>query len=786
MLMRRRAIAALMLCGLAATGVAACGQEPVSPQREGPPAAATLQAIQVPPAPKGLRVTSLAADGPGTAWLLDATTDQDSHPLSGSSALFRFDHGWSAVPIPAQATALASLVSGGTGSVWALGYSRGYSGCVSGAEPGWAGTCPSVPNLLLHWNGKSWRKVKLPAGVALPDGLGPGVSITAASGSRAWLQYSMRFPNPADDTITLLYYNGSEWQTRQVSSSELRSGVPVAELAPDASAPWITVPGHYELPQLIERQLPYGTGLLSGPPYTTWQINAFAYGPRGQVWVYANGGGTKTSFPGPVLLQLRGDRLVPASKVPAEAGADEDPGAGLAFTISPAGDPVMVTAPGLADQLVYATYRADQPYPSWQVQDGPAHTGETSASVGAATAFPGSNAFLAVGDIADAVGLPGARPAPALAEPSIPLPTGLAPGWKPVALPSSVMPDVALASVSAAGPDDVLAGGAEDVNVPLILRWDGKDLVRQRLEAGYQGEVIGLAASASGGGWAIVEDAGQYRLLYSSGGPWRETPFPGQNTKRLMLTSITAASGESAWATGDILSTLPRPNPRAHRNPLIGVKVPPPQKPLILHWAGGAWHKVPPPAYPGYTVQIAAASTGIWLAGDASGAFPGGNASAELARYTQGGWQVDPPLSVTAAVPPTIGAFGLAAVGSNTWVGTYEYPRTYDDSGHSSTSYHLPVLWAVSPAGWRAVTRTVPFEDMLPGPTGPILIVPGSTAADDGAFRIVPPPDPGQPGAITLDNAINQALYAQDSGIAAVPATGQLWAADGDWIATYR
>jgi hypothetical protein len=781
--MRRRAIVALVLSGLAAGGLAACGQAPTTAQREGTHAAAALQAIQVPPAPTGLRVTSLAADGPGRAWLLDARTNQDALPLSGSSALFRFDHGWSAVPIPGQATALASLVSGGTGSVWALGYGVSYSGCAPEAEPGWAGTCPSVPNLLLHWNGKSWRQVKLPARAALPSGLGPGVTIIAASGSRAWLQYSMRFPDPADDRITLLYYNGAQWQTRHITSSDLRSGVPVADLAPGASAPWITVPGSYELPQLIGRELPYGTGLVSGLPHSTWQINAFAYGPRGQVWVYANDGGTKTSFPGPVLLQLRGDRLVATSKVPADAGADNDPGAGVAFTLSPAGDPIMVTAPGLARQLVYATYHANQPYPSWHVQEGPAHAGETSASVGAATAFPGSGAFLAVGDIADAVGLPWARPAPALAEPPIPLPTGLAPGWEPVALPSSVLPGVALASVSAAGPNDVLAGGAEDVNVPLILRWDGKDLVKQQVNVGYRCEVIGLAASASGGGWAIAENAAQYHLLYSSGGAWRETPFPGQGTKRLILTSISAAPDGAAWVTGDILPTATIPN-RTRRHPLIGVKVSPPQKPLILRWVGGAWHKVPPPAYPAYTVQIAATSTGIWLAGEASAATPAGNETAELAHYTWEGWQVEPALTMTGAAPPNISAFGLAAVRSRTWVGTYEDP-TFNDSSRR-TSYHLPVLWSVSPAGWRAATRAVPFEDMLPGPAGPILIVPGSTVADDGAFRVVPPPEPGQPGAIRLYDIIDLAQTAQDDGIAAVPGTGQLWAVGAGWIATYR
>jgi hypothetical protein len=69
--------------------------------------------------------------------------------------------------------------------------------------------------------------------------------------------------------------------------------------------------------------------------------------------------------------------------------------------------------------------------------------------------------------------------------------------------------------------------------------------------------------------------------------------------------------------------------------------------------------------------------------------------------------------------------------------------------------------------------------------------VPGSTAADDGAFRIVPAPGPVQPGAvqtgpIQLNDAIDLVLGGQESGIAAVPGTGQLWAADGDWIATYR
>jgi hypothetical protein len=64
--------------------------------------------------------------------------------------------------------------------------------------------------------------------------------------------------------------------------------------------------------------------------------------------------------------------------------------------------------------------------------------------------------------------------------------------------------------------------------------------------------------------------------------------------------------------------------------------------------------------------------------------------------------------------------------------------------------------------------------------------VPGSTAADDDAFRIVPSPAAFQPGAIRLYDIIDLALDAQDSGIAAVPGTGQLWAVGAGWIATYR
>jgi RHS repeat-associated protein len=116
---------------------------------------------------------------------------------AGTSALFRFDRGWSAVPVPAPALAPTSLTSGGTDSVWATGL-----GAITTAQPGGL-------QLLLHWNGVSWRPVALSAGTGQ-------VGILAVSGARVWLQYYE--PANADNYAepVLLYYDGTRWQVRPV------------------------------------------------------------------------------------------------------------------------------------------------------------------------------------------------------------------------------------------------------------------------------------------------------------------------------------------------------------------------------------------------------------------------------------------------------------------------------------------------------------------------------------------------------------------------------------------
>jgi hypothetical protein len=354
-----------------------------------------------------------------------------------------------------------------------------------------------------------------------------------------------------------------------------------------------------------------------------------------------------------------------------------------------------------------------------------------------------------------------------------------------------VVAPVTLTSVSAAGADDALAGGAEDVGfigaatvigarnlagLPLILRWNGRAWSKQRVVASFYGSVTDIAAGRGGAGWAIAQDAaGHYHLLHQSAGTWRETPFPGQGRPGLELTSIAAAPDGTAWATG-------ASQPSASGGPV--------QAPLILHWVAGTWQRVPPPASNWWPVQIAATPSGVWLAGQVADHMYPLYWDVVLARRTANGWQAfrAPSLGHSAdEFLTTGGTLGLAAVGASVGVAaapapatTFPGPAPYGAGPAPTTAPATLLRWAAG--RWSMVVSGSPFNAVVAGSAGPVLIT-LEVAAPGSDLSTVPPPMSGF-------TASNPGALAQSSGqpgqISSVPGTSELWAVTANWIARHR
>jgi len=149
-------------------------------------------------------LAAVAAAPGGVAWAVGSWSGADlyvSKPLierwNGTS--------WRLVPSPAiGGTALSSGLRGvaalSSSNAWAVGSVR---------------TSASVQSLILHWNGKSWRRVASPS----PGG-SSGVSlleaVTAVSSSNAWAVGYYQVGHSYIGRTLILHWNGRSW--KQVAS----------------------------------------------------------------------------------------------------------------------------------------------------------------------------------------------------------------------------------------------------------------------------------------------------------------------------------------------------------------------------------------------------------------------------------------------------------------------------------------------------------------------------------------------------------------------------------------
>jgi hypothetical protein len=115
----------------------------------------------------------------------------------------------------------------------------------------------------------------------------------------------------------------------------------------------------------------------------------------------------------------------------------------------------------------------------------------------------------------------------------------------------------------------------------LILHWNGTGWKRVASPATHGNAVLltGVAATSASNAWA-AGIAGTTRggpfILHWNGASWRRAPSPVRHGALLAV----AASGRSAWAVG-FVGNAGFPGSRATN------------RPLILHWNGAAWRRVP-------------------------------------------------------------------------------------------------------------------------------------------------------------------------------------------------
>jgi len=221
-----------------------------------------------------------------------------------------------------------------------------------------------------------------------------------------------------------------------------------------------------------------------------------------------------------------------------------------------------------------------------------------------------------------------------------------------------------LNGVSADSATDVWAVGFSETNPnprqPLIVHWDGTAWSQVKSPTpgtGSNGTVLtSVSAVSPTDAWAVGFSSNSANLpqpfiLHWDGTAWSRVPGPSPGARGVLLTSVSAVSPTDAWAVGTFTtifrvpkplivhwngtawSRVPSPNPGAGVNSLSGVSAlsatnawavgtyvvkGPVFKSLTLHWNGTAWSHVPSPN-PGNFAQLTGVSalshTSAWAVG---------------------------------------------------------------------------------------------------------------------------------------------------------------------------
>ncbi|MFC4467958.1 hypothetical protein ACFPH6_26075 [Streptomyces xiangluensis] len=345
------------------------------------------------------------------------------------------------------------------------------------------------------------------------------------------------------------------------------------------------------------------------------------------------------------------------------------------------------------------------------------------------------------------------------------------PSWHHVPVPAQVRPQAGLNEAVAFGPDRAWAVGADAVGreapgFPLLLRWDGDAWQRRNLPgAGWQGELLSIAATSPTAAWAVGRDsAGGARLLRFDGTAWHESGPP----RGVMLTRVVAGGGET-WLIGsrDGAQVLLRRDGRGWQD----VPAPPGavyglhilaaddawaagatnSGAAVSHWDGQAWQQTIVDGFPRSAVSsvLAVSPTEVWAGGTAG--FVGGPVGRPipplLVRWDGQTWsRVTVPTdygSISSLAPTPSGALGWVSVARSQKGAPGNFPPFAPGpdflawNGQSFTGYSEP---AVAGEGESATLRLAP----VPG-TATVWSV-GRADGPEGTFaprimysRLAPP-----------------------------------------------
>ena len=309
-------------------------------------------------------------------------------------------------------------------------------------------------------------------------------------------------------------------------------------------------------------------------------------------------------------------------------------------------------------------------------------------------------------------------------------PTGLAARAGTLAPPASVAEAGVFYGVAATSSDNAWAVGGSRFATYLIMHWNGSRWTVSHFGHGQPvTEFAGVAATSAGNAWAVGSIARTPGIPHTlaehwNGKAWKwfYTPTPGGNA---LLNGVAATSASNAWAVGAINSgrgrpliehwngtrwtRVPSPNAADRGSLLQGVTATGPdnawadglslgsttEKSLILHWNGKRWSLVHSPNPTGDTdlIGIAAASSGdAWAVGYTNPSRCGHGPKCGTAAFHWNGktWVVTPSVNPPAGYLNEFAGVAVTAAGNAWAVGSTDWGATLIEHWNGKTWTWLP------------------------------------------------------------------------------------------------
>ena len=299
------------------------------------------------------------------------------------------------------------------------------------------------------------------------------------------------------------------------------------------------------------------------------------------------------------------------------------------------------------------------------------------------------------------------------------------PAWRAVRVPSAVVSPAELIDVSATGPADAWAVGADaetfvQQGTPMILHWNGRACSKVALRGvPGPGGLSSVSAASRSNAWALGTDRSGNVLLHWNGRAWRSVAFPGLHTA--VVTSVAAAPDGTAWLVGSSAGGAM----------------------LVERWNGAAWHVVATRLGKGILSQVRVSASGdVWAAGaDASN-------NQLIAHEHRGAWTSLPvPGIPTVSDVLAVSACDVWAVGGDVTATPITASTAIGHwNGRRWTIVHLPefdfVAGSISPGRsgkpqWAGLLVILPYRTEYLFYNGTTWsAVPGASEAPGSAFDV--------------------------------------------------